>query len=137
MRLAILPLLFAPGLATAGELVVRDAWIRSGPPGAPLAGYATFENAGKEPLRIAGAESAAFERVELHEMRMADGMMRMRKLAGLDVAPGSPVAFEPGGDHLMLHGAQAALAPGDAVEIDFVDAAGTRTTVRFEVRPPR
>jgi copper(I)-binding protein len=137
MRFLLLPLLFASGLAGAGELRVRDAWIRTGPPGAPLAGYATFDNPGPGTLRVVAAESPAFERVELHEMRMAEGLMRMRKLDGLDVPAGASVAFAPGGDHLMLHGAKQPLAAGDAVEIEFVDAVGVRTRARFEVRAPR
>lgn len=137
MKLALLPLLFAPALAAAGELVVRDAWIRSGPPGAPLAGYATFENTGRATVRIVAASSAAFERVELHEMRTADGLMRMRKLDAVEVPPGAAVPFAPGGDHLMLHGARVPLAPGESVAIEFVDAAGRRTTAAFEVRPGR
>lgn len=137
MKFALLPLLLAPALAAAGELVVRDPWIRGGPPGAPLAGYATFENAGAAPVRIVAASSAAFERVELHEMRMADGLMRMRRLDMVEVPPGAAVAFAPGGNHLMLHGARAPLAPGDAVRVAFVDADGVRTTATFEVRAAR
>jgi copper(I)-binding protein len=137
MKLALLAFSFLPGLASAAGLAVDDAWIRSGPPGAPLAGYATFANGDAEALRIVGATSPAFERVELHEMRMADGVMQMRKLDFFEVPAGAAVAFEPGADHLMLHGARSPLAPGDEVSIEFVDAAGRRTTVPFEVRPAR
>ena len=137
MKRVLLTLLLAPTLACAGDLVVRDAWIRTGPPGAPLAGYATFENTGGQPVSIVGATSAAFDRVELHEMRMADGLMRMRKLDVVEVPAGAAVPFSPGGNHLMLHGARSPLEPGETVAIEFVDAAGTRTTASFEVRAAR
>ena len=137
MKGVLAALLLIPGLASAEGLSVSDAWIRSGPPGAPLAGYATFANGDAEALRIVGATSAAFERVELHEMRMADGVMRMRKLDAVEVPAGKTVPFAPGGNHLMLHGARSPLAPGATVAIEFVDAAGRRTTVPFEVRPAR
>ena len=132
----LLPILLAamPSAAADG-LEVRDAWIRAAPPGAiVLAGYATIENRGAGTVRLIDASSSAFARVEFHEMRMADGLMKMRRLESVDVPAGQSVAFAPGSDHLMLHEPRHAIAKGDRIELELVDDAGGRTRVTFEVR---
>ena len=46
--------------ATAGTIEVKDAWIRSTPPGAPTAaGYATIVNHGFTSDRLTGASTRA------------------------------------------------------------------------------
>ena len=86
----LLPILLAAmPSAAAGDLEVRDAWIRAAPPGAVvLAGYATIENRGEATVRLVDASSSGFARVEFHEMRMADGMMKMRRLESVEVPAG-------------------------------------------------
>ena len=133
-RLA-LPLLLLSLPTLAGDLVVRDAWIRAAPPGAVvLAGYATLENRGKTKVSVVGAESRAFARAELHTMRTEDGVMRMRPLAALPVPPGETVALAPGANHLMLRSPKRAVAKGDRIVVELVDDEGTRTAVSFDVR---
>lgn len=132
----LLPILLAAMPSAADDvLVVRDAWIRAAPPGAVvLAGYATIENPGEANVRLVDASSSGFARVEFHEMRMADGMMKMRRLESVDVPAGKSVAFAPGSDHLMLHEPKRPIAKGDRIELDLVDEAGGRTRVTFDVR---
>jgi copper(I)-binding protein len=134
-RLALTSLLLLALPALAGELAVRDAWIRAAPPGAVvLAGYATLENTGDAAMRIVAVESNAFARAELHSMRSVDGIMRMRPLDAIEVGAGATVALAPGANHLMLREPKRTLAKGERVEIEFVDEDGTRTAAVFEVR---
>lgn len=118
-RLLLASMLFAASLtAFATPPVARDAWVRAAPPGAKVqAGYLTLANPGSAPLVLVGATSDAFGRVEVHDMTMEDGVMRMRRLDRLELAPGADLALAPGGRHLMLFEPARRLVPGDEVEI--------------------
>ncbi|HET7844348.1 MAG TPA: copper chaperone PCu(A)C [Xanthomonadales bacterium] len=127
-------LAWAP-FAHADGLTIEDAWIRAAPPGADvLAGYATLRNGGEASLTITGARSADFARVELHEMRMDGGVMRMRPLSGVAIAPRGNVSLAPGGTHFMLLEPKRALKVGDVVEVELLEASGAAHAARFEVR---
>ena len=123
--------------ASASPLVVESAWIRAAPPGAVvLAGYAMLRNDGNATVEIVAASSDDFTRVELHEMSMHDGVMRMRALDRAAVPAQGTLDLAPGGMHLMLHGPKRALVPGDRVEIVLRDASGVEHAATFEVRAP-
>ena len=122
---------------SASPLLVEDAWIRAAPPGAVvLAGYATLRNEGPAAVHVVGASSDDFERVEIHEMSMHDGVMRMRALERVEVPAQDAIALAPGGTHLMLHEPRRALAAGDKVVIELRDSGGGATSATFEVRAP-
>jgi hypothetical protein len=111
-------LLVAPAAFANGSVVVSDGWVRAAPPTARvLAAYLTIRNPGGEAVVLDGATSPDFARVELHEMRMDDGVMRMRKLERLDIAAGGELVLEPGATHLMLFEPRRALARGDTVSL--------------------
>jgi copper(I)-binding protein len=106
--------------ATAPPLELVDGRIGDAPPTAPvLAGYGRLHNATAKPLVVRAARSADFERVELHEMTLRDGVMRMRALEQLELAPGATFELEPGRTHLMLIGPKRALKAGDRVTVVF------------------
>lgn len=88
----------------ANGLKVEKAWTRVTPPGAKVAGgFVTVTNTGdSEDLLIGGAFDLA-GRVEVHEMAVTDGVMRMKQLeGGLKIAPGATVELKPGSYHLMF-----------------------------------
>jgi hypothetical protein len=117
----------APSSATPPAFV--DGWIREAPPTAGvLAGYGRIAYTGTTPIVLTGARSAAFDKVELHEMRMDQGVMRMRALQRIEVAKGG-FEFAPGGTHLMLIGPHKKLHAGDTVEIVF-DIDGAPAAIR-------
>ncbi len=118
-RLAgILCLWLASTLAVAAGLTIQDARIPEGPPVAPvLAGYLVIENPGDRPVRIVAASSPDFAAVEIHEMRMKDGMMEMKRLPELTVPAGGKVELAPGGLHLMLIKPGRPLRAGDQARV--------------------
>jgi copper(I)-binding protein len=120
--------------SSSPQLHAEQAWIRSAPPASPvMAGYATLRNDGGQPLRLEALRSTAFGRVELHEMREVEGVMRMRPLA-LELAPGASLRLAPGGAHLMLMQPAAPLAEGARIEVEFCFEGGAVQPVEFEVR---
>jgi copper(I)-binding protein len=136
-RLGLALLLMVPAWVQAGEpapLELQGGWIRSAPPAARVqAGYGTLHNVGTAPLAVERLSAPAFEEVEIHEMSMADGVMRMRPHT-LVLAPGATATLAPGGVHLMLMRPRAPLKTGQRVAVEFHFSGGATRTLEFEVR---
>jgi copper(I)-binding protein len=131
----VLAMAAAQHVAAAGRLEIEHAWIRTAPPGAMmLAGYATLRNSGDAPVAIAGATSADFGEVSLHETVEENGVARMRALGEVTIAPGAQVVFAPGGKHLMLMRPTHAQKAGESIKIHFNTKSGDDATANFVVR---
>ncbi len=123
-------LLAAPLQAAPAADGITGTWVRANPaPGRPWAGYFSFRN-GRTADRLVAAETPG-ARIEMHSMTMAEGVMQMRKLDGLDIAPGAEVSFAPGGNHLMLFDVKGA---PKSLPITLVFASGARIAALAEVR---
>ncbi len=103
----------------AGDLVISHAWTRATPGGAKVGGgYLTIENKGAAADRLVSGETPVAGRLEIHEMSMSDGVMKMRAIdGGLALAPGQTVKLAPGGYHLMLIDLKAPFKAGDKVPV--------------------
>ncbi len=103
----------------AGDLVITQAWTRATPKGAKIGtGYLTIENKGSAPDRLIGGSADIAGKVEVHEMAMKDGVMKMRALDdGLTIEPGKTVKLAPGGYHLMMFDLKSPLKQGDTLPI--------------------
>jgi copper(I)-binding protein len=134
MRIAsVLLFAFATAAAAATAPTIDRAWIREAPPGATtLAGFLSIEG-GSRDVDIVGARSEDFGRVEIHEMEMVDGVMKMRALESLEVPAGARVTLAPGGEHLMLFEPKRALVAGDTVRIVFELSRGDPLEIDFTV----
>lgn len=99
---------------TVGSLKISAPWARATPKGASVGGgYMTITNTGSAPDRLVGGGSGISSRFELHEMSMANGVMKMRMLPnGLEIKPGQSVEFKPGGYHMMFVGLKQQLVQG-------------------------
>ena len=97
---------------TVGDLSIEHPWSRATPPAAPVgAGYLVVTNKGKTADRLVSAASDISAKVELHEMAITDGIMRMRALdQGIAVPAGGKVEFKPGGYHIMFIGLKKPIA---------------------------
>src|SRR5580704_9368687 len=74
-----------------GSIEVDQPWSTATPRGASVAaGYMTIKNTGTEPDRLTGATTPVAGKVEVHEMSMDNGVMRMRPLpSGLEIKSSS------------------------------------------------
>jgi copper(I)-binding protein len=124
------------GAQRVGDLRIEDPWVRATPPGAGVTGgFMTVRNTGAKDDRLLSVTSAAVTRVEIHEMRHEDGMMRMRRLAeGLPVPAGARVELAPGGYHLMLFGPKQPFVEGDVVVATARFAKAGDVEIAFRVR---
>lgn len=104
----------APVFERAGLLI--EAPLSRATPGAVRvgAGYLRVTNTGAAPDRLIGGSTSVSDRLEVHEMSTANGVMSMRKLQdGLVIEPGKTVELRPGGYHMMFIGLHRALAEGE------------------------
>jgi periplasmic copper chaperone A len=101
-----------------GDLAIDRPWSRATPKGAKTAaGYLKITNTGTTPDRLVGGSFALSRRLEIHEMSMDQGVMKMRELtAGLDIKPGATVELKPGSYHLMFTDLTRALAKDDRIK---------------------
>jgi copper(I)-binding protein len=126
------------GVATfkRGDLTVTSPWTRATPGGAKIAGgYLKITNNGSLADRFIGAKSDVSDRVEVHEMSMSDGIMKMRPLPnGLEIKPGETVELKSGGYHLMFMDLKQPLKPGDTFEAKLQFEKAGSLEVNFSVR---
>ena len=103
-----------------GKLVIETPWTRATPGGAKVgAGYLAIINTGDTPDRLVSASTPIAERIEIHEMSMANGIMRMRPLdSGLELKPQTVTELKPGGYHLMFIGLKQPITTGDKFTVD-------------------
>jgi copper(I)-binding protein len=144
-RAAILGVLAACCLATpparaddvkAGDLVISQAWSRATPNGAKAGGgYLTIENTGSAPDRLLRGSADLAGAVQVHEMSVNDGVMKMRPLDnGLTIEPGKTVKLAPGGYHLMLLDLKGQLKQGDKLPITLEFEKAGKVIVSFDVQ---
>ena len=119
----------------AGDLVITEAWSRATPKGAKTgAGYLTIENKGSTPDRLIGGSADVAGKVEIHEMAMSKGVMKMRPVEnGLTIDPGKTVKLAPSGYHLMIMDLKAPLKQGDKVPVTLEFEKAGKVTVSFDV----
>ncbi|MDP2355105.1 MAG: copper chaperone PCu(A)C [Beijerinckiaceae bacterium] len=120
-----------------GALTITAPWTRVTPKGARVAaGYVRITNTGAEPDRLVGGAFDLSARVEVHEMSVDGGVMRMRELSkGLEIAPGASVELKPGGYHLMFMDMKGALEVGKPVKGRITFEKAGSIDVEFGVAP--
>ena len=126
-----------PAPAADGLLALSPAWSRATPPGAKVGGgYITIENKGTAPDRLISATADVAGIVEIHEMAVIDGVMRMRALdKGLEIGPGGKVELKPGGFHIMFINLKRQLKEGETVKGELVFEKAGRKPVEYRVMP--
>ncbi|WP_263146399.1 copper chaperone PCu(A)C [Pseudomonas sp. RIT-PI-AD] len=99
----------------AGALHIDHPWARALPAGVPNgAAYLVVHNNGTQPDRLLGADTARADKVEIHEHRHENGLMKMQRVeGGVEIPAGGQLAVEPGGYHLMLLGLKQPLVAGE------------------------
>ena len=121
----------------AGSLSVSDPWSNATPKGAPVGvGYMNITNSGTDPDRLIGGSSDISAKVEVHNMTMDNGVMKMRPVqGGLEIKPGATVEFKSGSYHLMFIDLKKPLVAKDHIKAALVfEKAGT-VNVEFDVLP--
>ena len=122
---------------TAGTLKIANPWTRVTPPGAKVAGgFLKVTNTGTAPDKLVSATSPVAGRMEVHEMALDGGIMKMRELAnGLEIKPGATVELKPGSFHMMFMDLKAPIKDGDVVKGELVFEKAGKVAVEYKVEP--
>ena len=124
-------------VANAQAVEVKDAWVR----GTVLAQKVTgafMEITGKSAVRLLSADSPVAAAVEIHNMTMQNGVMKMSPVDGIDIPAGKTVKLAAGGYHVMLMGLKQQMKPGDRVPLrltfELADKSRESVALSVEVR---
>jgi len=101
-----------------GSIEIDHPWSRATPKGAKIAaGYVKITNTGSAPDRLVGGSFGQSRGVEIHEMAVERGVMKMRELKeGVELKPGASVELKPSGMHLMFTNLARPLVKGERVK---------------------
>ncbi|TCR82163.1 copper chaperone PCu(A)C [Rhizobium sp. BK376] len=105
--------------AKAGDLDISGAYVRAMLPGQPVGGgYLVIHNSGGSNDTLVSVKSAGAGKVELHEMKMENNIMKMRELKdGVAVPAGATVELSPNGLHMMFKQVKAPFKQGGTVPV--------------------
>ncbi|MBM5571293.1 MULTISPECIES: copper chaperone PCu(A)C [Deefgea] len=119
---------------TVGDVTIEHPWARATPPKAVNAGgFMLLNSKGGDQLIAASSDVA--EKTEVHEMKMVDGVMKMRPLtAGLVLTPNQTVKLAPGGYHIMFIGIKQPFKEGDQFPLTLTFAKAGKVTVDVKVQ---
>jgi periplasmic copper chaperone A len=120
----------------AGDLVISQAWSRATPNGAKIGtGYFTIENKGTTADKLVGVSGDISGKIEVHEMSMNNGVMKMRPVeGGVAIDPGKTVKLAPNGYHLMIMDLKGPLKQGDKLPLTLQFEKAGKVAVTLDVQ---
>ena len=121
----------------AGAIKIGKVWTREIPGGAKVAaGFMTVTNTGKEPDTLIGGSVPFAGKFEVHDMTMAGGIMKMRRLEpGLTIKPGETLVLKPGSFHVMFLDVTQGPTRGARVKGTLIFEKAGRVEVEYAVAP--
>lgn len=136
-RLLLVPALLLSLAAQAQSPAVKvdDPWVRATV--APQKATGAFmQLTSAQAAKVVAASSPVAGMVEIHEMKMDDGVMKMRPVDALPLPAGQAVALKPGSYHVMLIGLKAPIKAGEVVPLTLTveGADGKRTDVEVKAK---
>lgn len=126
---------------SVGSLAIGHPYATPSIPGTTngAAYFANLENKGDVPDRLIRAVTPVAQSVEMHTMAVdAQGVMRMREVDGIALAPKAKILMKPGaGLHLMLIGLKAPLKAGTTFPMTLEFEHAGRVDVTVNVQAPK
>lgn len=123
--------------AAHAQVQVTDPWVRATV--APQKATGAFmQLTSAKAARVVAASSPVAEMVEIHEMKMDAGVMKMRAVDALTLPAGQAVALKPGSYHVMLMGLKSPIKAGETVPLTLIvegeDKQRTTVEIKAEAR---
>ena len=119
---------------TAPGISLQHIWARP-TAGASTTGVTYFTIVSQDQTdKLVGVSTPVAGTAELHETTDDKGVMKMRSVQSVTLAPGKPVTFKPGSYHVMLMGLKAPLKAGDSfpLTLTFEHAQPITVTAKVE-----
>ena len=125
----------ATASAQTATVTARNAWVREpSPSNNNTAMFLVLENQGADRRAVLSASTDLAGRVELHEMKMDSGMMRMSPVKQIEVPARGTTELKPGGLHVMLFDLKRRLAAGESMIVTLTFDDGSTVAVRASVK---
>ena len=119
---------------TLSEIIVNNAQVRDFLPGSNSSvGYLSVVNHGERTITLTKASIEGLGRVEIHEHRHVDGMMKMQKVNSLEIKPHQQLDFQAGGYHLMVFEPEESLKIGQELKLTLYFSNGDRVFTQAPV----
>ena len=121
-------------LSVQAQVSVQGAWVRATVAQQKATG-AFMQLQSAQDARLVSVQSSVAGVVEVHEMAMEGGVMKMRAVPGLSLPAGKAVELKPGGYHVMLMDLKDPVKDGDTVPMTLVveDKGGKRQSLDLKV----
>jgi periplasmic copper chaperone A len=122
-----------------GDIEIGHPWSKATIPGARVAGgFMKITNHGTAPDRLIKILSDAAGLVQVHEMKVENGMMKMGEVpGGVEIAPGATVELAPAGLHVMFMGLKQPFKEGEMVKAVLSFEKAGDIEVEFKVGPAK
>lgn len=92
-------------------------------------------------IHLVRVDSNIADAVEMHDVTMTNGIMKMRKVDRIAIPRGKPLQLKKGGKHLMLFGINAPLKGGEKLPLQLTveDSSGDTHLyeIEAEIRAPK
>jgi copper(I)-binding protein len=121
---------FAVVSQAMAQVSVKNAWVRATVgPQKTTGAFLQIET--KNEVNLVKVESKAAGMVEIHEMQMDGGVMKMREVEKVNCPAGKVTELSPGGFHIMLMNLKKQAKEGDQVPLilSFEDRQGKKQVV--------
>ncbi|MBW8846467.1 MAG: copper chaperone PCu(A)C [Burkholderiales bacterium] len=133
MRRLLLASALLASFAAQAQVKVDDAWVRATV--APQKSTGAFmQLTSAKPVKVVAASSPLAAAVEIHEMKMEDGVMKMRAVEALPLPAGQAVALKPGSYHVMMMGLKAPIKAGDTVPLTLTVEGEDKQRTTIEIK---
>jgi periplasmic copper chaperone A len=114
------------------SLKVFDVWAKTTVPGGSVsAAYMHIKSA--KPLKLVKAESNAAQTVEIHDMKINNGVMEMKAIEAVEIPANKLVDLKPGGMHVMLIKLSKPIIKGDSVPLTLTFETADKKTFTRQV----
>lgn len=121
---------FAVASQAMAQVSVKNAWVRATVgPQKTTGAFLQIET--KNEVNLVKVETKAAGMVEIHEMQMDGGVMKMREVEKVNCPAGKVTELSPGGFHIMLMNLKKQAKEGDQIPLilSFEDRQGKKQIV--------
>ncbi len=130
-KLALILSLLAFG--AQAQTTATDPWVRGTVATQKATGMFVQLTSAQGGKLVSGSSPVA-GRVEIHEMAVVDGVMRMREISALELPAGKAVELKPGSYHLMLMDLKQPMKAGDIVPVTLVIEGADKKRETLEIK---
>ena len=132
--LAVCLLVAGPAAAQGASVVLKNAWARATAGKTEIgAVYLTLESPISD--RLTGLSTPVASIAQLHTTTMEGGILKMARLAALDLPGAQPIKLAPGAMHIMLIGLTDKLRPGQSFPLTLLFERAGKQEVTVSIAP--